>query len=102
MVVKLLLILRKERRMRVFENRLLWNICRPKRDVAGGGRKLRNEELHGFYMSPDVIWVMVSWRMGWAGYVACRAMIGKPDGKGSVGRRRNVSGRIILKLILRK
>jgi hypothetical protein len=40
--------LREERRLRVFENRVLRRIFRPKRDkVRGEWRKLHNEELNG-------------------------------------------------------
>jgi hypothetical protein len=39
--------LREERRLRVFENRMLRRIFGPKRDeVTGVWRKLHNEELH--------------------------------------------------------
>jgi hypothetical protein len=48
------LTLREERRLRVFENRVLRRIFGPKRDeVTGGWRKLHNEELHGSYSSPS-------------------------------------------------
>ena len=44
------LTLREERRLRVFENRVLRWICRPKRDeVTGEWRKLHNEELNDLY-----------------------------------------------------
>jgi hypothetical protein len=50
------LILREERRLRVFENRVLRRIFGPKGDeVIGGWRKLRNEELHNMYGSPSII-----------------------------------------------
>jgi hypothetical protein len=50
------LTLREERRLRVFENRVLRSILGPKRDeVTGGWRKLRNEELYNLYSSPSVI-----------------------------------------------
>jgi hypothetical protein len=53
MNVKLPLTLREEHRLRVFENRVLWKIFGPKREeVAGGWRRLHNEELHNFYASP--------------------------------------------------
>jgi hypothetical protein len=42
----------------------------PKRDeVAGGWRKLHNEELHNFYSSPSIIRMIKSRRMRWAGQV---------------------------------
>jgi len=45
--------LREERRLRVFENRVLRRVFGPKRDeVTGKWRKLRNEELNDLYCSP--------------------------------------------------
>jgi hypothetical protein len=35
-----------------------------------GWRRLHNEELHNFYASPDIIRVIKSRRMRWAGHVA--------------------------------
>jgi hypothetical protein len=50
--VKLSLTLREEHRVRVFENRVLRRMFRPKRDeVTGGWTTLHNEELHNFYPS---------------------------------------------------
>jgi hypothetical protein len=44
------LIIRKDHRLKVFENRLLMGITGPKRDkTTGGWRKLHNEELHNSY-----------------------------------------------------
>jgi hypothetical protein len=49
------LTLREEHMLRVFENRVLRRIFRPKRDeVTGSWRKLRNEELHNLYSSPHI------------------------------------------------
>jgi hypothetical protein len=43
----------------------------PKREeLAGGWRRLHNEELHNLYASPNVIKVITSRRMRWAGHVA--------------------------------
>jgi hypothetical protein len=45
----------------VFENRVLRRIFGPKREeVAGGWRRLHNEELHNLYVSPNVIRVIKS------------------------------------------
>jgi hypothetical protein len=50
------LTLREEHRLRVFENRMLRKVCRPRRDeVTGGWRKLHNEELRDLYSSPSII-----------------------------------------------
>jgi hypothetical protein len=55
----------------VFENRVLRRIFGPKRDeVAGGWKKLHNEELHNLYSSPSIIRMIKSRRMRWAGHVA--------------------------------
>jgi hypothetical protein len=54
--------------MRVFENRVLRRIFRPKRDeVTGQWRKLHNGELHNSYSSPDIIRHIKSRRMRWEG-----------------------------------
>jgi hypothetical protein len=58
-------------RLRVFENRVLRRIFEPKRDeVTGGWRKLHNEDLHNLHSSPNLIRMMKSMRMRWAGHVA--------------------------------
>jgi hypothetical protein len=65
------LILGKEHRLRVFENRVLRRIFGPKRDeVTGDWRKLHNEELHNLYSSPSIIKMIKSRRMILAGHVA--------------------------------
>jgi len=66
-----LLTLREERRVRVFENRVLRRIFGPKKDeVTGEWRKLHNEELNDLYCSSDIVRVIKSRRMRWAGHVA--------------------------------
>jgi hypothetical protein len=81
----------------VFENRVLRRIFGPKRDeVTGGWRKLRNEELHNVYSSPDIIRQVKSRRMRWAGQVArmgeqrkvYKVLAEKPEGKRPLGRPR--------------
>ena len=64
------LTLREERRLSVFENRVLRRVFGPKRDeITGEWRKLHNEELNDLYSSPNIVPVMKS-RMRWARHVA--------------------------------
>jgi hypothetical protein len=75
--------------------------------VAGGWRRLRNEDLPNLYASPYIIRVIKSGRIRWAGHVehtgvmrlAYRILVGKPEGKTPLGgpRRRwkTVSKRIL-------
>jgi hypothetical protein len=58
--------LRDERRLRVFENRVLRRVFGRKRDeVTGELRKLHNEELSDLYSLPDILRVVKSRRMRW-------------------------------------
>jgi hypothetical protein len=55
----------------VFWNGVLRRICGPKREeVAGDWRRLHNEELHDLHDSPNVIRMMKSRWVRWAGHVA--------------------------------
>jgi hypothetical protein len=57
--------------VRVFENRVLWGIFGRKRDeVTGGWIKLYNEELHDLYVSINIVRMIKSRRMRWAGHAA--------------------------------
>ena len=80
--------LREERRLRVFENRVLRRIFGPKRDkVTGDWRKLHSEELNDLYCSPNIVWVIKSRSLRWAGHIArvgerrgvYRVLVGKPE-----------------------
>jgi hypothetical protein len=63
------LTLREEGRLRVFENRML-RVFGPKKDeVTGEWRKLHNEELNDLYSLPNIVRVVKSRRMKWAGHV---------------------------------
>ena len=64
-------ILRAERRLNVFENRVLRRMFGPKRDeVPGEWRNLYKEEPNDLYSSQNIIQV-IKWRMRWVGPVAC-------------------------------
>jgi hypothetical protein len=93
------LTLRKECRLRVFENRVLRRIFGPKRDeVTGEWRRLHNRELYALYSSPNIIRVIKSRRLRWAGHVArmgkmrgaYRALVGKPEGRRPLERPRRI------------
>jgi hypothetical protein len=66
--------LREEHRLRVFENRVLRKIFGPKREEDGSWRKLDNDELHSLYSSPNIVRVIKSSRVRWAGHVAHTGM----------------------------
>jgi len=54
----------------VFENRVLRRIFGPRRDEVTGERRLHNEELNDLYSSPNIVRVIKSRRIRWAGHVA--------------------------------
>ena len=91
------LIAREERKLRVFENMVLRRIFGPRRDeVTGEWRRLHNNELNGLYSSPNIVRVIKSRRMRWAGHVAhmgeetgaYSVLVGKPEEKRPLWRPR--------------
>jgi hypothetical protein len=86
--------LRKESRLRVYENVVLRRIFGPRRyEVRREWRKLHNEELNDLY-SPNNVWMIKSRRMRWAGHLVFMGerrgvygvLVGKPEGKRPLGR----------------
>jgi len=81
----------------VFENMVLRRIFGPRRDKeTGEWRRLHNEKLNDLYSSPDILRVIKSIRMRWAGHVArmgeergvYRVLVRKPEGRRPLGRPR--------------
>ena len=79
---------REERKLRMFENMVLRKIFGPWRDeVTREWRRLHNEELNDLYSPPNIVRVIKSRRMRWAGHVArmgeergvYRVLVGKPE-----------------------
>jgi len=84
----------------VFENRVLRRVLGPKRDEGTGEwRKLHNEERSDLYPLPNILRVVKSRRMRWAGHVARmgqgrgmhRVLVGKREGKKQLGSPRRRS-----------
>jgi len=91
------LTMREERKPRVFENMVLRRIFGPRREkITGEWRRLHNEELNDLYSSSNIVRVIKSRIMRWAGHVArmCeerevyRVLVGKPEGRRPLGRPR--------------
>ena len=61
---------RQECRLNVFENRILRKIYGPKRNANGEWRRLHNKELNSLYHSPNIVRVIKSRSLKWAGHVA--------------------------------
>jgi hypothetical protein len=90
------LTLREEHRPRVFENRVLKRIFGPKREEDGSYRIFLNDNLYSLYSSLNIVRVIKSRKMMWAGHMArmgdgrgvYRVSVGRPEGKRPTGRPR--------------
>jgi hypothetical protein len=89
--------LKEECGLRVFKNSVLRRIFGPKKDeVTGVWRRLHSKELYALYSSSNIIQVIKSRRLRWAGHVACmqkrrgahRALVGKLEGRRPLKRPR--------------
>jgi hypothetical protein len=86
---------------------VLRRIFGPKREEDGSWKKLHNDELHSPYSSPNIVRVIKSRRMRWAGHVACmgegrgvyRVLVGRPKSKNH-WEDLGIGGRITLKWTL--
>jgi hypothetical protein len=86
----------EEHRLRVFENRVLRMMFGPKREEDGSWTKLHEDEFHNLYSSPNIVRVIKSRRMRWAGHVArmgegrgvYSVLVGRLEGKRPVGKPR--------------
>jgi hypothetical protein len=87
--------LREERRVKVFENRVLRRIFRPRRDeVTREWKKRHNEELNGLHSSHYIFRVIKSRKIIWAGQVAHMGerkgvygvLVAKSEGRRQLGR----------------
>jgi hypothetical protein len=98
----------EEQRLRAFENRVL-RIFGPKREEDRSWRKSYNDEIHSLYSSPNIVRVIKSRWMRWAGHVArmgegrdvYKVLVGRSGGKRPLGRPRSM-WRYNIKLDLRE
>jgi hypothetical protein len=86
---------REEHGLKLFDNRVLRRIFRPKeKEVAGGWKNMHNEELHNYYSSASTIRMITSRSTGSAGHAerigeirnSCNIFVGKPEAKRPLGR----------------
>jgi hypothetical protein len=86
-------VFREEHKLKVFQNIML-RIFGLKREEDGSWRKLHNNGLHSLYSSPNIVGVIKSRMMRWAGHAArmeegrgvYRVLVGRPEGKESTGK----------------
>ena len=100
--------MKKERRLRVFEDRALRRIFGPKRDEVTGEWKKQHEKLNDLYFSLNTVQVIKSRRMRWAGHVAgtggeaCTGFWGGNLRETDHLEDPDVDGKLILRWIYRK
>jgi hypothetical protein len=83
----------EDNRLRVFEDRVLRKIFGSKREEDGSWRKLHNDELHSLYSSPNIVRVIKSRRMKWAGHVAHGGREKCSQGFGWKAQRQEITGK---------
>jgi hypothetical protein len=88
--------------LRAYPTKFRFDVLRkvfgPKWEEDGSWRKLHNDELHDLYSSQNIVRVIKSRRMRWAGHVArmgegrgvYRVLVGRPEGKRPLGRPRRM------------
>ena len=82
------------RRLRCILNCIIYSFGPRRDELTGEWRRLHDEELNDLYSSPNIVRVIKSRRMRWAGHVArvgeergeYRVLVGKPEGKKPLGR----------------
>jgi hypothetical protein len=87
--------MREEQRLKSFWEEIDEDIW--KREEGGSCRKLHNDELHNLYSSPNIVRMIKSRRMRWAGHVArmgegrgvYRVLVGRAEGKRPLERPRH-------------
>jgi hypothetical protein len=90
------LTLREERRLRIFENRVLRNIFGPKRKEDVSWREMNIDEIRNLYSSRIIVTVIKARRMSCTGHVGCmgegrgvyRVLVWMPESKRALGRPR--------------
>jgi hypothetical protein len=104
------LTLREINGVQMFENRVLRvKLGAVRVEAMGNWREVYNEKLNDLYSSPNIMCMIKTRRLRWAGHVACtgekrnayRVWVGKPEERGHL-EGLGIEERIILKWMLKK